>query len=228
MQSKLLYGAGGLILGAALGFFAANSLNRQVATLPTGGSTVQVPEDAAPASAQSIGMQGDVTQTLQKAENEPTNFAAQMKAGDMYARIGRFDKAVEFYSKGVSLNPQNVQAQIVIANAYFDSMKFEEAEKHYAKALDLDPKNVNARTDFGATFVERTSPDYERGIAEFRKALELDPKNAPALYYYGVAQLRKGDRGGAEKTLAELENTNPQSDLVARLRQNLDAKQSTQ
>ena len=230
MQGKLLYGVGGLIIGLAAGFFAANSLNRQsvvAPTAPTGAGSIPTGPTAG-SPGQGGGMQADVAQTLQKAESEPTNFAAQMQAGDMYAQIGRLDRAIEFYLKGVSLNPQNAAANIVLANAYFDSQNFEEAEKYYSKALEIEPNNVNARTDLGATFVERKSPDYERAIQEFRKALEQDPKSAPTLYYLGIAQLRKGDRAEAEKTLAELEKNNPQNELANRLRQNLTSKSATQ
>jgi tetratricopeptide (TPR) repeat protein len=231
MQGKLLYGVGGLIIGLAAGFFAANSLNRQAAVSPSSAAATvgQAPAGSVTGSnSQPSGMQGDVAETLRKAESEPSNFAAQMQAGDMYAQIGRFDRAVEFYLKGLNLNPQNAAANVVLANAYFDSQRFEDAEKYYSKALELDPSNVNARTDLGATFVERKAPDYNRAIEEFRKALQQDPKSAPARYYMGIAHLRKGDRGEAEKILGELEKDNPQSELVSRLRQNLIAKPTTQ
>ena len=230
MQGKLLYGVGGLIIGLAAGFFAANSLNRQAVVVPSSTATVgSIPGGSTTEDTIQPGeMQADVAQTLQKAESEPSNFAAQMQAGDMYARIGRFDRAIEFYLRGVGLNPQNAAANIVLANAYFDSQNFEEAEKYYSKGLEIEPNNVNARTDLGATFVERKSPDYDRAIQEFRKALEQDPKSAPTLYYLGVAQLRKGDRAEAEKTLAELEKNNPQNELANRLRQNLNSKPPTQ
>jgi tetratricopeptide (TPR) repeat protein len=228
MQGKLFYGAGGLLIGLVLGFFAANSLNRNATVAATSTTAPVAGPSSGTSPKQPGGMQADVAQTLQRAESEPENFVAQMQAGDMYAQIGRFDKAIEFYSKGVNLNPQNAPAQIVLANAYFDSAKFEEAEKYYSKALELDPKNVNARTDLGATFVERATPDYERAISEFTRALEIDPKSAPSLYYLGIAHLRKGDRAEAEKVLAEMEKNDPQSELVARFRQNLNAKQPTQ
>ena len=231
MQGKLLYGVGGLIIGLAAGFFAANSLNRQAAVSPPTGTASPGSVPSGPAvgnNGQPGGMQVDVAQTLQKAESEPSNFVAQMQAGDMYAQIGRFDRAIEFYLKGVSLNPQNAAANIVLANAYFDSQRFEDAEKYYSKALEIEPNDVNARTDLGATFVERKSPDYDRAIQEFRKALELDPKSAPTLYYLGLAQSRKGDRAEAERILAELEKNDPQSELGARLRQNLNARPATQ
>ena len=158
---------------------------------------------------------------LEKAQNEPQNFAAQMMTGDMYAKIGKFDKALEYYERGVAIRPEDFQANIVTANAYFDSRNFEKAADFYTKALLINPKDVNARTDLGTTFVERPNPDYERAIKEFRSALEIDPKHAPTLYYLAIANFRKGDKTAAEKILAELEKTNPTSELVGRLKQNL-------
>ena len=221
MQGKVLFGGLGLVVGLLVGFLAANTLNRQALITAPPSPTDTVFSGAPGSAAAPGGTQVDVAQTLQKATSETNNFIAQMQAGDMYAQIGRFDKAIEFYSRGVELNPANTQAHVVLANAYFDSQRFADAERHYAKVLELDPKNVNARTDLGATFVERPQPDLNRAISEFRSALEIDPKSLPTIYYLGIAHLRKGDRGEAEKMLAELEKIGPQSELVSRLRQNL-------
>lgn len=231
MQKHIIFGLGGLIIGLAIGFFGANTLNRDAATqaaaspgainAPIGGSTADPQASAG-------GMQPDVAETLAKAEAEPQNFVAQMKTGDMYARIGRFDKAAEFYKRGLVLKPTDFQANIVVANALFDSGNFDEAEGYYAKALEINPKDLNARTDLGTTFVERTSPDYVKAISEFDKALEIDPKHEPSLYYLGIAYLRKGDAENAKKALARLEAANPSSELIGRLRQNMESKQVTQ
>ena len=226
MRSReILIGVVCLAIGTVGGFFAANSLNRQEV----------LSNNSAPATAandQSVtvpatGMQADVTATLQKADTESQNFAAQMEAGDMYAKIGRFEKAVEYYKRGVVINPSNFQANIVLANALFDSQQFEEAEAYYAKALQINPNDANARTDLGTTFVERPNPNYDRAIEEFQKARKADPNHLPSLYYLGIATLRKGDREGARKILADLEKAGPTSDLVGRLRQNIDAPSPT-
>lgn len=226
MKSReILIGVVCLAVGAAGGFFAANTLNRdQVlsASSPTANATANT-SVSVPAS----GMQADVTATLQKADSEPQNFAAQMGAGDMYAQIGRFEKAIEYYKRGVLINPSNFQANIVLANALFDSQQFEQAEAYYSKAVQINPKDANALTDLGTTFVERQKPDYERAILEFQRARQADPNHLPSLYYLGIATLRKGDREGARKILADLEKAGPTSDLVGRLRQNIDAPTPT-
>lgn len=169
-------------------------------------------------------MQSDVSATLDRANAEPQSFAAQMKAGDMYSQIGRYDQAVEFYKRGVLINPSNFRANVVLANALFDSQKFEEAEGYYAKALQVEPNDADARTDLAATLIERASPEFDRAIAELKKVRESAPSHKPSLYYLGIATLRKGDRAGAQTILAQLEKIDPASELVGKLRQNIDAK----
>jgi tetratricopeptide (TPR) repeat protein len=215
MRSReMIIGVVCLAIGLGVGFYVANSLNRDQ-VLTTAAGTAAADSNTAAVTVPASGMQADVTATLGKADSEPQNFAAQMEAGDMYAQIGRFEKAVEYYKRGVLINPANFQANVVLGNALFDSQQFEEAEAYYSKAVQINPKDANARTDLGTTFVE------------FKKAREVDPNHLPSLYYLGIATLRKGDREGAQKILADLEKAGPTSDLVGRLRQNIDAPTPT-
>jgi protein O-mannosyl-transferase len=227
MQKHILFGIGGLIIGLAVGFYIANALNRNV------GLQTQISQnqpDAAsmlehgPAQNSPSGMLTDVQEKLEKAKNEPNNFAAQMQAGDMYAQIGKFEEAIKFYEAGVKINPNDLQANLVLANSYFDSGKFESAEKHYAKVLEINPKDINARTDLATTLVERQNPDYERAIREFQESLAIEPNHEPTLYNLAVAYSRKGDAENAQKTLARLEQTNPNSQLLGRLKQVISVK----
>jgi tetratricopeptide (TPR) repeat protein len=221
MQRNILFGIVGLVIGLVIGFGAANSINRQddLNTSSTNNSSQQL----APQSSRSGGMLADVDQMIQTAQSEPQNFVAQMRTGDMYAKIGKFDSAIEFYKRGILLKPDDFNANVVLANALFDSQRFEEASDYYAKAVKINGADVNARTDLGTTFVERSNPDFERAIREFKAALEIDPKHEPTLYYLGIAYLRKGEKDKADRTLAELEKANPASSLIGRLRQNIEA-----
>ena len=224
MRSReIVIGLACLSAGLVVGFFIANSLNREQVASVNAGSSDMTSSNASSVSVPANGMQADVTATLTAADSDPQNFAAQMKAGDMYAQIGRFEKAVEYYKRGVVINPANFEANVVLGNALFDSQKFEEAEAYYSKALQVNPDDANARTDLGTTFVERPAPNYDRAIEEFQRARKADPNHLPSLYYLGIATLRKGDREGARKILADLEKEGPTSELVGRLRQNIEA-----
>lgn len=225
MQKHFITGILGLVIGLAVGFVGANKINRGTA-VPAADVSGSVASPAAPPvdGASQGAAQAEVAAMIERAQNEPQNFAVQMDMGQMYAKIGRFDKAAEFYRKGLAINPNNFQANVVLANALFDARQFEEAEMAYTKALEINPKDVNARTDLGTTFVERANPDYDRAIKEFDAALALDPKHEPSLYYLAIAYFRKGDNANAQKALQRLEAANPSSDLLPRLRQNIAAK----
>src|SRR5687768_8953561 len=229
MQKHILFGIVGLIIGLAIGFYAANAINRNafsqaqaIQNQPPNADSML--EHGASQKTPGGGMLTDIQEKLEKAKNEPNNFAAQMQAGDMYAKIGRFDEAIKFYEAGVKLNPNDLQANLVLANSYFDSRQFESAEKYYAKVLEINPKDVNARTDLATTLVERQNPDYERAIREFQKSLAIDPEHEPTLYNLAVAYSRKGDAENAQKTLIHLEQINPNSQLAGRLKQVISAK----
>jgi len=226
MQRTFLVGIGGVILGMAIGFFGANALNRndqaQSGAVPGPFTGASLPGSTGGSGALS-GQMPDVAATLAAAENQPQDFVAQMKAGQMYAAIGNFQQAIEFYKIGLALRPDDPQGNLVIANAYFDSGQFELAGDHYAKVLARDPGNIAARTDLATTWVERSQPDLDKAIAEFRAVLETEPNHEPTLYNLAIAQFRKGDKEAALNTLSDLEAAHPQSQLIAKLRQNIEA-----
>ncbi len=224
MQKNILFGVVGIVIGLAVGFFAANSINRSAI------SSTNVPQTPANASIlnQSTadikekpqgGMLPDISETLDRAKNEPANFDAQIKAGDMYAKIQKFDTAAEFYEKASQIKPEDYENIVKIGNIYFDSKQFEKAEKWYEKALAKKPDDINVRTDFGITFVERENPDFNRAVKEFKTSLQTNPNHEPTLYNLGIAYYKKGDLEEAKKTLAKLETINPNSQLVEKLKQ---------
>ena len=219
MRNGLLFGIGGLLIGAIIGFYAANSINRS--SVIAGGGTD--PALAGHSNSNQAAL-GDVTETLDRAENEPENFAAQMMAGDMFARIGNFDRAIEYYTRGLALQPDDPAGNLVLANAYFDSGKFELAGEHYAKVLAADPNNIAARSDLATTFVQRPQPDHDRAIAEFNTVLESEPGHEPTLYNLAIAYHRKGDVNAARETAARLTQAHPQSPLIDKLRQNMEVQ----
>ena len=88
-------------------------------------------------------------------------------------------------------------------------------------ALEINPNDVGARTDLGITFAERSKPDYDRAIKEFEASLKTDPKHEPTLYNLSAAYFKKGEMEKAQNVLKQLEQANPNSKLIERLRQML-------
>ena len=225
MQKSITFGIIGLIVGLAIGFFTANSINKNAAqtvsqfpaTAPLQNQqvpTILVKEQPAATGA----MLSDVSAVLDKANNEPTNFDAQIKAGDLYQQIKGFDKAVSFYERAHRIKPDDYELIVKLGNTYFDAGQFEKAAQWYEQALVKKPGDTNVRTDLGITFVERAVPDYDRAIIEFQTSLKTNPKHEPTLYNLGAAYYKKGNLAEANKILVQLEQANPNSQLVGRLR----------
>ncbi len=226
MQKSILFSIGGLIIGLVIGFFVANSINRkEISQQNAVQTTVNAPFPNQQTQAVSVkpnekrGMLPEVSETLDNAKNEPNNFDAQMKAGDMYSKIQKFDTAVEFYEKANQIKPEDYDAIVKIGNTYFDSKQFEKAEKWYKLALAKKPADVNVRTDLGITFVERGNPDLDRAVKEFQTSLQTNPKHEPTLYNLGIAYFKKGNLEETKKILAQLEAISSNSQLAARLNQ---------
>lgn len=228
MPKNILFGIIGLVIGLVVGFVGANRLNESSIqtnanspmTAPFGNQQVHSADIKEQMSNNgNKGMIADVQKVIDKAKAEPDNLQAQMEAGDMYAQIGRFPESIGFYEKAQAANPNDFKANVKLGNSYFDARQFEKAAEFYEKALAINPSDVGARTDLGITFVERANPDYDRAIKEFETSLKADPKHEPTLFNLSVANFKKGDQAKAQDYLKQLEQANPTSELIAKLKQ---------
>lgn len=227
-KENILFVVVGLFIGFFGGFFLANNLNRNaftgtdVAAQNPSGASAQNPQTQVVAikeTQKQAAMMPEIAQTLETADKEPDNFEAQLKAGDMYLKIQKFDEAVGFYEKAHRIKPDDYETITKTANTFFDSKQFDKAQSWYLRALEKKPSDINVRTDLGITYVESVNPDLNRAVKEFQTALQTNPTYEPTLYNLGIAYFKKNDLAAANKMLAQLEASNPQSKLVGRLRQ---------
>lgn len=223
---RILFGLIGLVAGFIGGFILANSINRNAApqALP---NQAQLAENAPlspnqPNPAQITAQMPDVAEALERAKNEPNNFEVQMKVGDMYAKINRFDKALEFFANANKIKPEDYPTLVKLGNASFETNNPSEAEKWYAKALQVRPNDVDVRADYGLTFYKRQPPDLERAIQEYNTALAINPNHEGALQNLTVAYWDKKDASMMRATLERLEKVNPQNPVVPKLKQELE------
>ncbi len=225
MQKYILTGAVCLIVGFFIGFCVSNNINRNT-NLHTNSPPDQTNAPFLNQQTQVASIKEptgvalpDVTETLEKAKNEPESFEAQMKAGVMYLKIQRSDKALEYFNNAAALKPTEYEKIVQLGNSYFDIREFQKAELFYLQAIEKKSDDVGVRTDLGITFVERQNPDYDRAIKEFQTSLSINPKHEPTLYNLAIALFKNGDTEKAQKYLAQLEQTNPSSQLVSRLKE---------
>lgn len=225
-KDKLLFGIGGLFIGAVIGFMLANSLNRYGLQYqqPTGQSAATSSNMALPPDHPPIGGSGDqrgggavpeVAAAIEKARQNPQDFEAQMTAGDLYYQIQRFQDATKFYEAANKLRPEDAEPIVKLGNALFDAEQYEQAEKWYLKALQMRPKDVNVRTDLGLTFYLREPRDIDRAIKEYQTSLSIQPEHEMTLQNLAIAFREKGDKENEQKTIEKLKKVNPNNPVVA-------------
>jgi tetratricopeptide (TPR) repeat protein len=234
-KDNILFSIIGVLLGFIIGFMFANNANQQgmkprapVAAASPGSlppDHPQLPSNAVadqPAT-QSTGAMPGVQEAIQKARNEPDNFEAQKKAGEMFYQIQRWDEAIDYWLKANKLKPDDYQTLVNIGNAYFESGKYELAEQWYTSALTKNQNDVNVRTDLGTTFMARTPPDFDRAIKEYSRSLEINPNHEQTLHNIVIAYTKKGQAKQAQEMIERLEKVNPNNADLPRMHTQLQA-----
>ena len=144
-KEKLLYALIGVLLGAIIGYLGTDAINQKYATVtnatapPTRGAGEAAPEATSEAAANDI--QADVTATLERARQEPQNFAAQIEAGNLFGQIGRFAQAVEFYERARQLKPQDEQLLASLTAALLGKGDKAAARTALQQLERVNPKN---------------------------------------------------------------------------------------
>ncbi len=227
-----MFGIIGLIAGLVIGFVAANTVNRNAMTSATTPGTMSENSNVPPGHPDISGMNPQspdamanmpqVQEALQKAKDAPDDYDAQLKAALFYYQINKLDEAIQTITKANKLKPEEVQPLVVLGNIYFDQEKYEDAEKWYADALKKTPDDISVRTDYGLTYVLRSTPDYDRAIDEFNKSLKIDPKHLQTLQNLTVAYTKKGDAANAKATLAKISEIDANNASIAKLQSEID------
>ena len=236
-KDNILFGIIGLLAGVIIGYLVTSSINRSVPiAAPAGQSGVtanpsaELPPDHPPTGASGTtggggaaggGMQGEVAAAIERAKNEPNDFAAQMKAAGLYYQIKRYEAALEFYERAQKIKPNDFDTLTSLGNVTFDLNRYPEAARWYEQALKLRPNDANVRTDLGLTYFLREPRDLDRAISTYRASLGYDPRHEKTLQNLITALLEKGDAAAARGFLARLEQVNPNNEALAQFRARL-------
>lgn len=160
-----------LLSGLLLGYLFRGSSPAQpepstVAAATSAQGGVQMPsEDALSAMA---------APQLERLKSNPNDVDALFQLGNLYYDHQIFDKAIEYYARGLEVRPDNVNARSDMATAYWYLGKPESAVKEYEKSLQIDPKHANTLFNLGVVKWQGLK-DPKGAIAVWKKLLELNP-----------------------------------------------------
>jgi tetratricopeptide (TPR) repeat protein len=175
-RENILFGIIGILLGFIVGFMFASSMSQKMQTASTSMSQ-GLPSDHPPVDSQNPGggnpeqVRAQVTADLEKARNEPANFDAQVKAAELFYRIGRFDQAIEFLLKANQLKPTDYNTVVTLGMVNLDAKHYDPAEKWYRAALKMKEGDVMVLAGLAETTLQkRDAKGAEEAIAMLEKA----------------------------------------------------------
>ncbi|MEJ2183302.1 MAG: tetratricopeptide repeat protein [Nitrospirota bacterium] len=97
----------------------------------------------------------------------------EVRKGNYRLEDGRFEQAVEEFSKALEENPDHERAHLGLAIAYMQMGKLDKALAAFDRTIELAPEMAVAYADRG--IVRDRMGRYEEAVADYRKALELNP-----------------------------------------------------
>ena len=176
-RENLLFGIIGILLGFIVGFMFASSMSQKTQTAATSASQ-DMPADHPPVGAPNAAGGGNpeqvraqVTADIEKARNEPKNFDAQVKAAELYYRIGRFDQAIEFLVKANELKPTDYNTVVTLGMVNYDAGHYDPAEKWFRAAIKMKPDDVTVLEGLTETTLQKKdAKSAEEALAQLEKA----------------------------------------------------------
>ncbi len=130
-KHNLLFGLVGIVLGVVIGYFATQSINNNAVTKTPTASAPQAP----------AGMPQEVLDLLKKANDEPSNFEAQVQVAMLYRQIGRREKELEFLQRAAKLKPTDAAVLQSLTQTLIETGNKAEAETTLKQLEKASPKN---------------------------------------------------------------------------------------
>lgn len=138
---------------------------------------------------------------------DPENLPMLNNIGSIYRCKGDLDKAMEYFDRGLALNPYDPHLNFRKANVFYDKDLYEEGAKHYKAVYDILPNYENAHRIRGwcLSKLER----YDEALKEFEEELKYYPDDIEALHYVGFTYVKKEEWAKAEKKYSKIIKINP-------------------
>jgi tetratricopeptide (TPR) repeat protein len=127
---------------------------------------------------------------LEKAKTEegPEALKIQAKAlaaiGELYVRRDDIEKAREYFTQSLELNPQDEILAYNVGEILFSNSKMDEALEYFTMAATIKPNWADAFLKLGYVHLNKT--EYDKAKENFNKFLELDPDHPQAQSVRGI------------------------------------------
>lgn len=111
-------------------------------------------------------------------ETDEDNAVAHFLLGQSVCKNGKFEKAIDEFSKAIALKSDYTQAILRRAEVLIEQKRYEEAGKDVDRLLRMNADDESALLLSGQ--LRETAGDLKQAVATYRHIVELDPFNEQA------------------------------------------------
>ena len=146
---------------------------------------------------------------LATAKTSPSSHQNYNNLGDMYARYGDYQKAIEEFQKAIELKPNYGDAYHNLANVYHLMNRDDLAQENYEKALSFNPNLWQSYQNLAAIYFIQEKFDLAKEFME--KAIKINPENIDLHINMGILYSNLGDKQKAKEEFEKALQIDPQN-----------------
>ncbi|MCM8780793.1 MAG: tetratricopeptide repeat protein [Candidatus Omnitrophica bacterium] len=121
---------------------------------------------------------------------------AHNNMGDVYAKEGNMQGAINEFKKAIELKPDYADAYHNLANIYQYIGNLKEAIENYRQAIALNPGLFESHYNLGVIYLNTNNPkDLDLAIGHFQRALEIRPSDSQTLNALFIALTKRSKSG---------------------------------
>ncbi|HEX8567470.1 MAG TPA: tetratricopeptide repeat protein [Pyrinomonadaceae bacterium] len=235
----LIYGFFGLLIGLVIGFWIANSVNRNFPPPLVNQNPISLQQTKAPENSGEKLSPDEIKAAFAAAENRKEDAVFQKNLGLALSRYAKVQSDSSFLPELITLleranrlsNEKDTDILTTLGDVYFIQARekseaglYEKARSLYQSAVRLRPDNADIKRAYASTFLFSKPAKPEAAITELNSILKQNPSDEDALQLLVLALIQTNKVEIAGQKLSELKKINPDNpavpDLEAQLTQN--------
>ena len=117
---------------------------------------------------------------------------------------GKYEIAIEYYTRAIALKPRFAYAYYSRGNAQFELANYSEALENYSQAIQFEPNFVEAYYNRGNTHA--ALGNWKEALADFTQTVRLDSEHAKAYGNRGLVYTKLNNDRDAERDFQQAIN----------------------
>ena len=113
------------------------------------------------------------------------DFESLYREGRHLFRQGKYQQAIQFFDKTLTLDPDRADVHDALATAYFILKQYDSAIEHFTRVTQLHPMEAKPLINLGAVY--NRQEEFQKAADILKKAISRDGKAVEAYYNLGIA-----------------------------------------